>query len=242
MAVLRARARLVVELDGRGHSAVRVLRSAAPLTLVPARTHLPGPVTVRLVNSAAAPLAGDDLELTVEVGPGAGLTLAGVAATLALPGHRFEPSRFTIGITAGAGAALAYLPEPTVITARARHESVLRADLAAGAALRCREVLVLGRAGECPGHLASEIHIVRGGCPVLRQRLVIGDPALDRSVAHLAGRRVLATDIVVDEAPAPAAAGGDWWSLTPLAAGGSVATALAGDAVPALRLIGRARG
>jgi urease accessory protein len=232
----------VVELDGRGHSVVRGLRSAAPLTLVPARAHGPGPVTVRLVNSAAAPLAGDDLELTVEVGPGAGLTLEGVAATLALPGHRFEPSRFTIGITAGAGAAVAYLPEPTVITARARHESVLRADLAAGAELRCREVLVLGRAGECPGHLASEVHIVRGGCPVLRQRLAIGDPALDRGAAHLAGHRVLASDILVDDRPAPAADGGEWWSLTPLAAGGSVATALAGDTITAMRLIGLARG
>ena len=138
-------------------------------------------------------------------------------------------------------AALAYLPEPTVITARARHESVLRADLATGAELRCREVLVLGRAGECPGHLASDMHIVRGGCPVLRQRLEIGDPTLDRGAAHLAGRRVLATDILIDDRPAPAADGGAWWSLTPLAAGGSVATALAGDAVTAVRLIGLAR-
>lgn len=239
---MRARAGLVVELDGRGHSVIRRLRSAAPLTLMPARARDRGPVTVRLLNSAAAPLAGDDLELTVRVGPGAALTLAGVAATLALPSQRFEPSRFTVRVEVAEGASLAYLPEPTVITRRAWHESVLRADLAAGAALRCREVLVLGRCGECPGRLSTEIHIVRAGQPVLRQRLEIGDPERDGGVAHLAGRRVLATEVLVDGRDGPAPAGGDWWSLTPLAAGGSMATALAADAVTALRLIDRARG
>jgi urease accessory protein len=229
---MRARAWLDVELDGRGHSVVRRLRSAAPLMLVPARDQ-PHAV-VRLVNSAAAPLAGDALELTVRVGSGARLTIAGVAAMLALPGRGAEPSRFAVHIEVAERAAVAYLPEPTVITGRARHESHLHAELAAGATLRCREVLVLGRAGERPGRLSTATHVLRDGCPLLRQRLEIGDPGLDASVACLAGRRVLATEILIDDRIA-AAAGGDWWSRTPLAAGGSLATALADDAVTALR-------
>ena len=84
---VRARARLSAELDGRGETVIRELRSAAPLTLMQTATGV-----VHLVSSAAAPLAGDDLELTVRVGPGARLALRGVAATLALPGHRFEPT------------------------------------------------------------------------------------------------------------------------------------------------------
>ena len=229
---MRARACLTVELDARGHSVVRRLRSAAPLRLVPGRRARDA--TVRLVNSAAAPLGGDDLELTVLVGPGATLTLAGVAATLALPGSRAEPSRFAVRIELAERATARYLPEPTVITARAWHESCLHAELAAGATLRCREVLVLGRAGERPGRLSSSVSVLRAGRPLLRQRLEIGDPDLDASAAHLAGRRVLATEILADDRQPPAA-GGDWWSRTPLAAGGSLVTALADDAVTALR-------
>jgi urease accessory protein len=186
-------------------------------------------------------LGGDDLELTVRVGPGARLTLSGVAATLALPGQGLEPSRLTVRLELAEHAALAYLPEPTVITGRARHESVLRAELAQGAQLRCREVLVLGRTGERPGRLVSAVHVLRAGQPVLRQHIEIGDPGLDRSVAHLAGRRVLATEILIRDTAKPDPAGGDWWSLSPLAAGGSLATALADDAVTAMRRLDLAR-
>ncbi|HEU5475437.1 MAG TPA: urease accessory protein UreD [Actinophytocola sp.] len=237
---MRARAGLAVELDGRGHSVIRRLRSAAPLTLMPDRDRGAAAV-VRLLNSAAAPLAGDDLELTVRVGAGARLELLGVAATLALPGHRFEPSRFRLTLDLGAGAEMSYLPEPTVVTGRARHRSVLRAELAGAAGLRCREVLVLGRTGERPGRLTTETHVCRAGVPVLRQCLEIGDEVLDGSLARFAGRRVLATEIVVSDGPPPAPASGDWWSRSPLAAGGWIATALADDAVTALRDLDEAR-
>jgi urease accessory protein len=57
---------------------------------------------------------------------------------------------------------------------------------------------------------------------------------LDSSLAVLAGRRVLATDLVVGGPDLPAASG-EWWSRTPLAAGGTLTTSLAPDAVTALR-------
>lgn len=222
---MKARARLSVERDDRGVTVIRELRSAAPLTLMPGP-----PGVVHLVNSAAAPLAGDDLELTVRVGPGARLALRGVAASLALPGHHFEPSRFAVRLEVAGDGELEYLPEPTVITGRARHESELRAEVDPDARLRCREVLVLGRHGERPGHLSSTIRLVRGGRPVLSQGLAIGDPALDGSLAHLAGRRVLATEIRLSNSGLPTPRSEEWWSLTPLGEGGWIATALA-DAV-----------
>jgi urease accessory protein len=141
-------------------------------------------------------------------------------------------------VEVASGGVLEYLPEPTVVTARARHTAELFATLDDDAKLRTREVLVLGRVGERAGQLHSTQRIVRGGTPVLHQELDVG--VLDAGLAHLAGRRVLATELSVGQEPVEAA-GGDWWSVTPLAAGGALITALAPDAVTAHRELDRAR-
>ncbi len=137
---MKAEALLEVERGG----VVRTLRSAAPLALIPVR----GRPVVHLVNSAASPLGGDEVTLTVRLGAHACLTLAGIAASVALPGPRGEPSLTTVRLELGEGARLAYLPEPTVITRRARHTSLLVAELGRDAHLHTREIVVLGRAGE----------------------------------------------------------------------------------------------
>jgi urease accessory protein len=237
---MRARARLAVELrDGR--SVLTDLRSAAPWTLVPRRRPAqPGTAVVHLVSSATAPLGGDDLSLEVHVGAGARLRLCGIAATLALPGLHGERSRAAIRFDIDVNATVEFLPEPTVVTSRASHSSTFTAQLADTARLRYRETLVLGRSGEPPGSLDSTVEIVRGETPLLRQRLDIGDPALAASAAYLAGHRVLASELVVWGADPSTAHSGDWWSLAPLARGGSLATALAGDAVTAQRRLAAA--
>jgi urease accessory protein len=232
---VKAHARLTACFDG-SRTVLRELRSMAPLTLFPRRGGGGPTAVVHLVNSATSPLGGDDLLLTIHVGPGASLRLSGVAATLALPGLHGEASLSTVEVSVAEGGSLEYLPEPTVITARARHSAVFRASLAADAHLHTREVLVLGRAGEKPGSLTTTQHVTRGSIPVLRQTLTIGDPALDGSLAVLAGRRVLATDLVVGGPELPAASG-EWWSRTPLAAGGMLTTSLAPDAVTALKAL-----
>jgi urease accessory protein len=229
---VKAHARLTACFDGT-RTVLRELRSMAPLTLFPRRGRGPAAV-VHLVNSATSPLGGDDLLLSIHVGPGACLRLSGVAATLALPGLHGEGSLSTVSVVVEEGGSLEYLPEPTVITSRARHTAVFRASLAPEAHLHTREVLVLGRAGERPGSLTTSFSVTRGPVPVLRQTLTVGDPALDSSLAVLAGRRVLATDLVVGGPDLPAASG-EWWSRTPLAAGGTLTTSLAPDAVTALR-------
>lgn len=239
---MRARARLAVEVrDGR--TVLSELRSAAPWTLLPQRSSLrrgTGAAVVHLVSSATAPLGGDDLALDVRVGPGASLRLRGVAATLALPGIRGERSRAAIHFDIDVNGSVEYLPEPTVVTSRAAHSSSCTAELAGTARLRYREVLVLGRVGEPPGDLDSTVEVVRAGTPLLRQRIDIGDPVLTGSAAYLAGNRVLASELLVwGEDPATAHSG-DWWSLAPLARGGSLATALAGDAVTAQRRLAEA--
>jgi urease accessory protein len=237
---MRACAWLVVERDSAGCSVVRELRSMAPLTLVPRRApvrSVAAPAVVRLVSSAAAPLGGDELELTVRVGPGASLSLHGVAATLALPGNARGPSRSVVRIQVAEGGRATFLPEPTVVTARAEHEAELHAELAMDARLRCREILVFGRTGEQPGRFTTVTHLVRAGHPVLRQRLKTGDTTLDTSPAQLAGRRVLGTELLAwGEDPADAVSE-PWWSLVPLTGGGSLATVLADDTVTAERAL-----
>ncbi|MEU6645242.1 urease accessory protein UreD [Saccharomonospora sp. NPDC046836] len=237
---MKAHARLTAELDaGTGRTVLRELTSMAPLTLFPKRGGRAA--RVHLVNSATTPLGGDELLLTVRVGPGATVNLSGVAATLALPGQNGEASSATTRFEIAEGGCVEYLPEATVVTARARHTATLSAELAPDARFRAREVLVLGRSGECPGSLTTYTQLTRAGVPLLRQQLAIGDAELHRSPAYLAGRRVLATEILVwGEDPAEPVSG-DWWSLTPLAAGGCLATALAADAVTAMRDLDTAR-
>jgi urease accessory protein len=235
---MKANAELVVELGETGCTIVRALRSVSPWTLLPQRTRvhrLGARAVVHLVCSATAPLGGDDLQLTVSVGPGASLRLSGVAATLALPGHGGAPSRARVHFEIADGGSVEYLPEPTVVTRRAVHSAQLTVNMAGSARFRGRDVLVLGRSGERPGLLTSEIHVVRDGTALLRQQIDTGDEELGRSPAYLAGRRVLATEFVAWGPDPPEAVSGDWWSLVPMAGGGSLATALALDAVTALR-------
>ncbi|KMS87936.1 urease accessory protein UreD [Prauserella rugosa] len=266
---MRATARLTAEFDGvTGRTVLRQLRSMAPLTLFPRAQAGSGVgagvgtgAQVHLVNSATAPLGGDDLVLHVRVGEGASLRLSGVAATLALPGQSGGESAMAVHVEVADGGRFEYLPEPTVVTARARHHARLTVDLDGDARLRTREVLVLGREGERPGTLTTATHVVRAGMPMLRQELTVGEEQLDRSPAYLAGRRVLGTEIVAgpqDEsvdggvdpadravadravAGAAGALSGQWWSVTPLPAGGALATVLGVDAVTAERDLARA--
>jgi urease accessory protein len=237
---VRANARVVVERGPDGRSAVRELRSQPPLSLLPQRgvAAARSPVaTVHLVGSATSPLGGDDVTLDVEVGPGADLVLTGVAATLALPGQAGGPSRLVVRLSVAEAAGVQYLPEPTVVTGRADHRSEVHVDLAADARLRCREVLVAGRRGEHSGRLHGLVRVQDRGRPLLVQEQELGDPGLQASSAHLAGRRVLGTEVLVWGHDPARAVAGEWWSLSPLAGRGSLATAVGGDAVAARRAL-----
>ncbi|TDV41796.1 urease accessory protein UreD [Actinophytocola oryzae] len=221
---MKASARLTVEADG-GRFVVRELRSDAPLTLLPVR----GQPVVHLVGSAAGPLGGDELTLTVLVGPRACLTLRGIAASVVLPGPHNAKSHTSVHIELGEGASVDYLPEPTVVTRRATHEATLTVALGEGARFRTRETVVLGRSGEQPGELYTAMHVTRCGRPVLRQRVAA-------TVESLLGKRVLATELSTSDTRE--AASGEWWSRTRLAAGGTLTTAVADDAVTAARVLG----
>lgn len=238
---MRARAALTVQRRG-DRTVVTTVRAQAPLALVPRRGAAAATsreAVVHLVGSASTPLAGDDVELLVDVGPGAELVLTGVAAAVALPGTG-TPSRTVLRCRVAEGGALTYRPEPTVVTSRADHHTVLEVELAPTASLRARDVLVAGRTGERAGRYRGTVRITSGGRPLLVQTQEIGDPLLDGSPAHLAGHRVLGTGIVVDGGGSPAPASGHGWSLSPLPGRGMLATAVADDAVGAGRRLAAA--
>jgi urease accessory protein len=140
-----------------------------------------------LVPTQAGPLDGDHDRVRLHVGPGATLILVPIAATLALPGA----SRLELDATV---EGVLVLDEPPLIVAE--HADVrrrVRIRLAPGAIALTRDIVVLGRAGEGPGRLDSELRATLDGRPLLHDALRIEPAALDDHVALAPGHRVIGT-------------------------------------------------
>lgn len=225
------RAHLRAEADGRGGTRLPVLRSAPPISLRPT------PDGVYLAGSAAGPLGGDDVELCVEVGDGAALTVRTVAASVALPGHGGRSSRVTVTARLGADASLLWLPEPVVAAAGCDHLMAADGTLADGATLVWREELILGRTGEQPGSFRTSTRIDVGGRPLLRHQLHVGGDGW-AGPAVLDGARAVGTVVLAGRAAVAVAARtiGPGAALLPLDGPGTLVSALADDA-PTLRAL-----
>jgi urease accessory protein len=164
---VRAHAAVVADADGRGATRLSRIRSEAPLVLRAA------PDALYLVGGAAGPLGGDDLTIDITVGAGASLTVRSSAATVTLAGTGAE-STVTVHAVVGEGAALRWMPEPTVVAARSRHRMTAQIEVAAGGRLEWWEELLLGRHGEPPGSVVSRLAIDVAGRPLLRHELALG--------------------------------------------------------------------
>jgi urease accessory protein len=114
------------------------------------RVRCPGPPADELeaviVNTAGGVAGGDRLGLDVRVGPGARLVVTTAAAekvyrTLA------PPARIDVRLEVGAGGALAWLPQETILFDRSRLERSIEIDLAEDARLILAEAIVFGRSG-----------------------------------------------------------------------------------------------
>jgi urease accessory protein len=174
-----ARTTAVVEAGG----VLGELACAPPLTLrqvhgSAARCEL------RLVGTAAGPLAGDDLALSLRLRPGAQATLRAVAASLAQGGRASLSMRADLA----EGTDLVADPGALIVCAGSRVDVRLELALGAGAAVDWRELVVLGRTGEPPGRATLRWDVTRCGRPVLRQ---VAD-------LSLAGHRVLASALISD--------------------------------------------
>lgn len=148
-----------------------------PLLLRRTGTADDGATVVHLVGGAAGPLAGDRLDLRIEITDRAAVELRSVAATIALPGRTRDWSTLTVSVRVDTGATLRWLPEPLIAAAGCRHVSRAEVDLADGARLLWREDLVCGRHGEQPGDLRSELRVRYAGRPLLAHDLAVGPEA-----------------------------------------------------------------
>jgi urease accessory protein len=230
VARLTARAAVATRLDARGRTQVAVLHSDGPLALRET------PQGVYLVGAAAGPLGGDDLALDIEVGPGSHLELRSAAGMLLLPGPQGHGSVLRISARVGPGGRLDFCPRPAVAVAGCDHRTRAEVELAARAALRWREEIVLGRHGEPSGRCASRLDVTLGGSPVYRGELTVGEPATDASSAVLAGAGAAGGVLLIDaERTWAQAAVGDGLAVLPLAGPGVAVTATAPDAATLAR-------
>jgi urease accessory protein len=210
-------AAVVAELVG-DRTRCTTLRSAPPISLRDT------PEGLYLVASGAGPVGGDDLQLDVEVGCGASLAVRSAAASIVLPGPSGRAS--SLRVRALVSGSLRWEPEPTILVAGCDHRTTTTIELAAGATLLWREVVVLGRHDERTGSLLQRIHVDRGGAPLLRSELPVGPrwPGAE-GPAGTNGSLVVTSLLVVglDEPAPPAGADGavlrladDAWLVTTL--------------------------
>jgi urease accessory protein len=194
------------ESEGRGGLVRNRISAAAEIVAAAGAggvTRLPvlTPDAVYVVGGAAGPIGGDELALRISVGAGAFLRVRTAAASIALPGPEGLESVLRVTADVAAGARLEYLPEPVVVSAGARHATIIRVTLAEGASLLLRDELLLGRHGETGGAARSVLNVDYAGRPLLRQSLeVSGADAVTMGPALLAGHRAVGTALWVDPA------------------------------------------
>ncbi len=167
-----------------GRLRIRVERRRGRSALVRAEGHVPyaarlahgheAVAHVTLVQTVAGPLAGDEIEIEIEVGEGAALELRTNAATLAFPAA--VPARQKLHARIEPGGRLAWLPEPLILAAGCNLESTVQFELEAGAAVLTRELVVLGRHDEEAGRYESELRCALEGRPLLHEAIRIGGP------------------------------------------------------------------
>jgi urease accessory protein len=202
-----------------------------------------GPHRVHLVQAAGGPLGGDELGVTVRLGPGTGIQVRSAAATVVQPGATGAPARWTVTADLVDGAVLDWHPEPTVICDGAELHSSAAIALHGSARAVLRETVVLGRAGQRGGRFRGELIVERDGVPVLAHTLLLdgADPAL-AGPAGTAGARVIGTLAVLGEGfdDPPVGAGeqpGLRWACSALDGPGWLLLALGDRATDVARLL-----
>jgi urease accessory protein len=187
-----ARTTAVVEAGG----VLGELACAPPLTLRQVHSDTPDRCELRLVGTAAGPLAGDDLSIALRLRAGARARLRATGASLAQGRGSGGAASLSIRADLAQGAALVAEPGALIVCHGSRVDVRLELALAAGAAVDWRELIVLGRSGEPPGRATLRWDVTRLGRPVLRQLTDLADPVLTSWAGLTARRRVLACALI----------------------------------------------
>jgi urease accessory protein len=198
-----ARTTAVVEAGG----VLGEVACAPPLTLRQVYSEARDRCELRLVGTAAGPLAGDDLSLWVRLRAGAKATLRATGASVAQGRGRGDAAAaLSIRADLADGADLVADPGALVVCRGSRIDVRVELTLGAGAAVEWRELIVLGRTGEPPGGATLRWDVTRLGRPVLRQFVDL-DPETGSArpawASLTAGRRVLACALIAGPAAGP---------------------------------------
>jgi len=166
----------------------------------------PGAVHACLLPTQAGPLSGDHDIVRITVGPGAALVVEPVVAILALPGP--QRTVLEMDITVQAGGRLVLDEGPLVVCAGADVHRRTTLDLEPGAVAALRDIVVLGREGECPGAVDSSLRAMLGSIPLLQDalRLSVRSPREHQHVALAPGHRVVTTVCLLGRRPSEGAA------------------------------------
>ena len=189
---------------------------------------LTGSQSAHLIGTAATPLGGDHIEVSIRVAAGARLRLGSVAAMLALPvaDRPDSTSRWTIEV--GDGGWLRLDPQPTVIAGGAAHRSDMVVDVHSGGAVELHEHVQIGRSGDlfpgdASGSWSGGMCIDAAGSPLLRHRISLGAP---RPGAPRAAQRAVASVLRYPDPRPDVVDAVNFATRLQLAAGGTLTTAL----------------
>ncbi len=142
------------------------------------------------VNTAGGVAGGDRFAMDIEAGPGSRLTLTTAAAEKVYRSHG-PSARLDIGLKAGAGAHLAWLPQETILFDQAKVERSIDIDVAESASLLLCEIVVFGRIamGETmrAGRFIDRWRLRRGGVLVFAETV-----RLDGDIADMLRRPAVA--------------------------------------------------
>jgi len=197
---MKARTDVEVGLDARGHTVVRRLHCEVPLLVREADE--PGPtLALLLVNGAAGPLGGDVLRFRLTVADGASVRVRSVAASMAQPGPRGDPSSLHVEVTVGSGASLDWCPQPTISVEGSVHRTVTTLLAAPDSTIRWTDDIVLGRHREPPGTILQRLRLEVGDDVVLDHDLHLADGALRGPGANGPYRMLRSALLVADDAP-----------------------------------------
>ncbi|SDI85226.1 urease accessory protein [Frankineae bacterium MT45] len=192
---LQAAASVVVDAGARLTEVI----SAPPLTIRRIFSEQPDVCALCLVGSAAGPLPGDDLSLSLEIRDGARASLIAAGASIAQgrAASAPRPASLRTTVTVGDHASLDADPGALIVCAGSHVDVSLEIALQPTSTLIWRELLVLGRSGEAPGSATLRWSVTRGGEPLLRQFLDLADPSLVAWPGLLAGQRRVRTELRV---------------------------------------------
>ena len=188
---VKASARVAVERRGDSSEVVD-RRAQAPLSIRRCGAR------VLIASSAAMPVGGDELELMIDVGPGARADIGSVAAGMVWPGIGGVASQMTTVASVAAGGRLDLWLEPTISVVGSRHRMTTRVELDRTASARVVEEVVLGRSGQVSGDLTLSVRIERAGGPLVHHQERFGPDAIGAgsSVGVGGARHVLSAVLV----------------------------------------------